>query len=195
MARAKSAPATAKGAKPPGAQRLQRHLAGGGGAEVGDLIERVKRAAIGIGRLGVDPGLDDRIEAGEDEADQRAEDEPRRRRHEHRHQDDAGDGERHERGESADVTAASDDDGRGQGPGQHTGEIDRSQQSDGEVGKALEPRSQGRRDADQRVAADQEQHRKEQGGDRGEGVQGGCLLEVPMVACQRPARDRECFAS
>ena len=78
IASASRAPATAKAENPPGPSGCSSHLAAGGGGEIGDLVERVERAAIGVGRLGVDPGFDHRVEAGEDEADQRAEDEPRR---------------------------------------------------------------------------------------------------------------------
>ena len=60
IARANSAAATAKGGNP-GSQRLEGQLARGGGAEISDLVEGVERAAIGVGRLGVDPCFDHRI--------------------------------------------------------------------------------------------------------------------------------------
>ena len=76
IASASSAAATAKAEKPFCPERLQRQLPARGSGEIGDLVERIERAPIGVGRLGVDPGLDHRVEPREHEADQRATGEP-----------------------------------------------------------------------------------------------------------------------
>jgi len=49
-------------------QGSQHHLATRRSGEIGDLIERVERAPIGIGRPGVDPGFDRRVKPGEENA-------------------------------------------------------------------------------------------------------------------------------
>src|ERR1700722_19283698 len=69
------------------------------------LIEGVEDDAIGVGRLGVDPGLDHRIEAGEHEADERAAAEPGPLGNEDGHEDHRNDGERHKGRESPDMPA------------------------------------------------------------------------------------------
>ena len=60
-------------------------------------------AAIGVGRLGVDPGLDHRIEAGEHEAEERAAAEPGPLGNEDGHEDHRNDCERHKGRESPDM--------------------------------------------------------------------------------------------
>lgn len=162
MAMTSSAPATAE--KPP-APRLKRQLSARGSGEVRNLIERVKRAAIGVGRLGVDPGLDHRIKAHEHQADQRAAAEPGPLGEHDWHQDYENDRERHERRKRPDVAGAANDSGRRESSRQHAGEIDRAEQADREIGEALDSGSQRRRDANQAVAADQHQHGQKQRGD------------------------------
>ena len=65
---ASKAPATLK------AERIRREAAqgelpAGRGGESDDLVDAVKRAAVGVVGLGVDPGFDHRVDAGEDEAE------------------------------------------------------------------------------------------------------------------------------
>jgi len=55
------------------------------------------------------------------------------------------------------VAAAANDRRRGERSGQHSGEIERTEQADAEVGEALDACSERRDDADQAVAADQKQ--------------------------------------
>jgi hypothetical protein len=74
-----------------------------GSSEVCDLIERVEDAAIGVGRLGVDPSLDHRIKAGEHEAEERAAAEPGPLGNEDGHEDHRNDCERHKGRESPDM--------------------------------------------------------------------------------------------
>ena len=137
MASASSAPCDGEGGKAIRPERLKGQLSAGGGGEIRDLVEGVQRAAIGVGRLGVDPGLDDGVEPGKHEADQRATGEPGPWEEHDGHEDHGNDRQRDKGGVSPDVAAASDDRRRREGPGQHSGEIDGTKQADSQVGKAL----------------------------------------------------------
>jgi hypothetical protein len=170
-------------------------LAARGSGEVCDLVERVERAAIGVGGLGVDPRLDDGVKAGEHEADERATAEPGPLGKHDRHEDHRNDRERHKRRVGPDVAAAANDRRRGERSRQHSGEIDRTEQADGEIGETFNAGSQRRHDAHQAVAADQHQHGQQQRGNGGKG--GGhtanrrWLMVSAMVSHHRPARDAD----
>ena len=175
-------------------KRPQSQLSARGSDEIGNLVESVERAAIGVGRFGVDPGLDNGVEPGEHEADERATGEPRQREDHDGHKDHRSDRQRDKGGVGPDVTAAPNDRRRGEGPGQHSGEIDRPEQTDGQLGEAVDARPQRRRHADQAVAADQEQHREQESGDGGKDAQKGRIgvgvsIGSGMVSHHRPARD------
>ena len=80
-----------KGRNEAGANADQQQLPARRGDEIDDLIDAVERAAVGVARLGVDPGFGDRVDAGEDEAERAARDHPRGRRDRGRHQDHGDD--------------------------------------------------------------------------------------------------------
>ena len=175
-------------------QRLKHHLARRRSGESGDLVERVKRAPVGVAGSRVDPCLDDGVEPGEHEAEQRPAGEPYRGRHENRHQDDGRDRKRHESGESADVAAAPDDRRRDERARQHAREIGRADEADRQLRKPVDARAQRRRHADERVAADQQHDRAQQSSDGGKG--GGHVRtakgeSAPLVARENRRRDTE----
>ena len=150
-----------KAARPEGPER---QLSASGRGEVRDLVEGIKRAAIGVGRLGVDPGFDHRVKPCKHEADQCATDQPGAGGEHDRHEDHGNDRERHKSGVSSDMAALPDDGGRRERPGQHSGEVDGTEQSDSQVGKALNAGSKRRRHPDQAVAANEQQHGQQQRG-------------------------------
>jgi hypothetical protein len=118
-----------------------------------------------------------------------------------RHEDHGNNRESDKRRVGSDVAAAADDRRRGERSRQHSGEIDRAEQADGEVGEALDAGPQRRHDADEAIAADQHQNGQQERGDGGKG--GGqtanrllafdsaiALNHRPMCDAENPPRVR-----